>query len=111
MGFVQAILSAVLKLVLGVAGLAFFLLAAAFALFAGVVVMLIGLVRGRPPRVQVFRMPPRPRWGGAARRAPPGDIVEAEVREVREGEAARGSDAPLPGPPLPAPPPTTPRDP
>lgn len=50
-------------------------------LTAGLVVW--ALLRGRRPQVRRFKVDPRQPFGGFARRAPAGEVVDVEVREVR----------------------------
>lgn len=76
-------MSALLRLVLVAVGLVFGLM----ALLAGMVLafwlIVWSLLRGRKPQVRRFRMKPSQPFGGmGSRRAPAGDVVDVEAREV-----------------------------
>ncbi|MBX3624906.1 MAG: hypothetical protein KF892_07840 [Rhizobacter sp.] len=78
------LLSALLRLVLVAVGLVFGLLAVVFGLVLAFWLIVWSLLRGRKPQVKRFRMNPSNPFGGGmgGRRAPAGDVVDIEAREV-----------------------------
>lgn len=79
------LLSALLRLVLVAVGLVFGLLAVVFGLVLALGLIVWSLLRGRKPQVKRFRMNPSQPFGGmGGRRAPAGDVVDVEAREVPE---------------------------
>jgi hypothetical protein len=80
---VSRIVSALLRLVLVAVGLVFGLLAVLFGLVLTLWLIVWSLLRGRKPHVKRFRVNPSQPFGGmGARRAPAGDVVDIEAREV-----------------------------
>lgn len=76
-------MSALLRLVLVAVGLVFGLLALLFGLVLAFWLIVWSLLRGRKPQVKRFRMRPSQPFGGmGGRRAPAGDVVDIEAREV-----------------------------
>lgn len=66
-------------------GLVFGLLAVVFGLVLALGLIVWSLLRGRKPQVKRFRMNPSQPFGGmGGRRAPAGDVVDVEAREVPE---------------------------
>ncbi len=77
------LVSALLRLVLVAVGLVFGLLALLFGLVLAFWLIVWSLLRGRKPQVKRFRMRPSQPFGGmGGRRAPAGDVVDIEAREV-----------------------------
>lgn len=74
-----------MRLVLVAVGLVFGLLAVLFGLVLAFWLIVWSLLRGRKPQVKRFRMHPSQPFGGmGGRRAPAGDVVDIEAREVPE---------------------------
>ncbi|WP_326534733.1 hypothetical protein [Pseudorhodoferax sp.] len=92
---VAAVLGTALRLLLLVAGALFGLLALAFGLVLAAGLVIWALLRGRRPMVGqafVWRGPRRP---GAAARPTPGamdDVVDVDVREIRDARQATAED-------------------
>jgi hypothetical protein len=80
--FLSRIVSALLRLVMVVVGLAFGLLAVLFGLVLAFWLIVWSLLRGRKPKVQRFRMNAGQPFGGMRPRAPQGEVVDIEAREV-----------------------------
>jgi hypothetical protein len=79
---VSRIVSALLRLVLVAVGLVFGLLAVLFGLVLALWLIVWSLLRGRKPQVKRFRMNPGQPFGGMRPRAPQGEVVDIEAREV-----------------------------
>lgn len=81
------ILSRVIGLVFRVAALVIGVLITVGLLLLGVLLMAAlvvwALLRGKRPQIRSFRVDPRRPFGGFTRRAPAGEVVDVEVREVR----------------------------
>lgn len=89
---VAAVLGTALRLLLLVAGALFGLLALAFGLVLAAGLVIWALLRGRRPMVRqafVWRGPRRP---GAATRPPSADVVDVDVREIRDARPAAAED-------------------
>lgn len=85
MSLVRALTRAVLLVAGALIGLGLFV----FSLVVLLILLIIGLFTGRRPDLRMVRRP-QP-WG---RRAPPGEVVDVEVREVPEetvGDAPRSA--------------------
>lgn len=80
--FVSRVVSALLRLVLVAAGLVFGLMALLAGLVLAFWLIVWSLLRGRKPQVRHFRMKPTSPFGGMGTRAPQGDVVDIEAREV-----------------------------
>ncbi len=80
--FLRRVVSALLRLVLVAVGLVFGLLAVLFGMVLAFWLIVWSLLRGRKPKVQRFRMNTGQTFGGMRARAPQGDVVDIEAREV-----------------------------
>lgn len=86
--FLSRVVSALLRLVVVAVGLVFGLLAIVLGLVLAFWLIVWSLLRGRKPQVKRFRVNPSQPFGGmgggmgGGRRAPAGDVVDVEAREV-----------------------------
>jgi Flp pilus assembly protein TadB len=86
--FLSRVVSVLLRLVLVGVGLVFGLMALLAGLVLAFWLIVWSVLRGRKPTVQRFRMNPSQPFGGMGagmrRKAPAGDVVDIEAREVPE---------------------------
>jgi Flp pilus assembly protein TadB len=90
--FVSRVVSALLRLVLVAVGLVFGLMALLAGLVLALWIIVWSLLRGRKPQVRRFRMKPTSAFGGMGRRAPQGDVVDIQAREVPDTPQQLRSD-------------------